>query len=268
VACGRRVAQCQRLQQQPHHAFVADVELVLAADDLLAVLVAPQQRAQEQLADAEGEDEQGDDPGAVELEAVDGHRGDRAGGELPGHDGEEDALEHLPQRAPAREHDVPGDEREVEDVGQAEDQEHRQGEPALLRTESRLDGVEDERTEQRKERVDGGIAEHRDAAGARVQRVGHRAAEADDHGGRGAEQRHRQHEAQKGPGDAGALGLEGQEVAAPGEHGEQADERERLPLVGRGEQSGRDEAARQHRALDRVQRLAPPRRRKSRARFP
>ena len=51
VAGGARVAQRERLQQQPDHPLVADVELVLAAQDLLAVLVAAQQRAQQQLAD-------------------------------------------------------------------------------------------------------------------------------------------------------------------------------------------------------------------------
>ena len=83
VAGGGRVAQGQRLQQQADHPLVADVELVGAADDLLAVHLALQHRPQQQLADAEGEREQADDAGAVDLEAVDRHRGDRGGGHFP-----------------------------------------------------------------------------------------------------------------------------------------------------------------------------------------
>ena len=83
VAGGGRVAQGERLQQEADHPLVADVELVGAADDLLAVRLALEQRPQQQLADAEGEREQADDAGAVDLEAVDGHRGDRGGGQLP-----------------------------------------------------------------------------------------------------------------------------------------------------------------------------------------
>ena len=77
VAGGARVAQRERLQQQPEHALVADVELVGPALDLLRVRLALEQRAQQQLVDAEREREQADDPGAVDLEAVDGHRGHR-----------------------------------------------------------------------------------------------------------------------------------------------------------------------------------------------
>ena len=62
VAGGGRVAQRQRLQQQADHPLVADVELVRAADDLLAVLLALEQRPQQQLADAEREREEADDP--------------------------------------------------------------------------------------------------------------------------------------------------------------------------------------------------------------
>ena len=269
VPGGGRVAQRERLQQQPDHALVPHVELVLAADDLLAVLVAAQERAQQQLADAEGEHEEGDDAGAVELEAVDGHRGDRARGQLPGDDRQEDALEHLPQRPAAREHDVPGDHREVEDVGQTEDHEHREREPALLRARGRLESVEDQRAEQREERIDRGVAEHRHPACARVQRVGHRAAEADQDGGSGAEQRHREHEAQERARDAGALGLECQEIAPPGEDGEQADERRLLPLLGRGEQRGGPEAAGEDGRLGGEQRPAPAGRgRQARLRLP
>ena len=54
VAGGGRVAQRQRLEQEADHALVPDVELVGAPDDLLTVRLALQQRAQQQLADAEG----------------------------------------------------------------------------------------------------------------------------------------------------------------------------------------------------------------------
>ena len=62
---GARVAQRERLEKQADHPLVADVELVLAPQDLLAVLVALQQRAQQQLADGQREREQPDDPCAV-----------------------------------------------------------------------------------------------------------------------------------------------------------------------------------------------------------
>ena len=75
VAGGAGIAQRERLEQQAEHALVADVELVRAALDLLRVRLALQQRAQQQLVDAEREREQADDPGAEDLEAVDGHRG-------------------------------------------------------------------------------------------------------------------------------------------------------------------------------------------------
>ena len=64
VARGARIAQRERLQQQPEHPLVADVELVGPALDLLRVHLALEQRAQQQLVDAEREREQADDPGA------------------------------------------------------------------------------------------------------------------------------------------------------------------------------------------------------------
>ena len=53
VAGGGGIAQRERLQQQPEHALVADVELVGAAHDLLLGLLALEHGAQQQLADAE-----------------------------------------------------------------------------------------------------------------------------------------------------------------------------------------------------------------------
>ena len=87
VAGGGRVAQGERLEQQSDHPLMADVELVGAPHDLLAVRLSLQQRAQQQLADAEREREQADDAGAVELEAVDGHRGERRGASSHGSTG-------------------------------------------------------------------------------------------------------------------------------------------------------------------------------------
>ena len=120
VAGGARVAQRQRLQQQAEHALVADVELVAAALDLLLVTPGPRARPAAAAGRRRGEREQADDAGAVDLEAVDGHRGQRRGGELPRQHRQVDRAEHLQQRAAAEQHRVPGDHREVEDVGRDE----------------------------------------------------------------------------------------------------------------------------------------------------
>src|ERR687897_984048 len=60
VVGGGGVAQRERLQQQPEHALVADVELVGPALDLLLVLLPAQDGAQQQLAGGERDDEQPD----------------------------------------------------------------------------------------------------------------------------------------------------------------------------------------------------------------
>ena len=134
VAGGARVAQRQRLQQQPEHALVADVELVGPALDLLRVHLALEQRPQQQLVDAEREREEADDPGAEDLEAVDGHRGHHGRGDLPRQHRDEDRAQHLDQRAAAQEARVAGDHQEVQGVGGEEDGEDRERVAALARS--------------------------------------------------------------------------------------------------------------------------------------
>ena len=132
MARGTWVAQRERLQQQPEHPLVADVELVGLALDLLRVHLALEQRAQQQLVDAEREREQADDPGARDLEAVDGHRGHHRRGDLPRQHRDEHRAEHLRQRAAAEDPRVAGDHQEVQHVGGQEDDEHGERVDALL----------------------------------------------------------------------------------------------------------------------------------------
>ncbi len=167
VARGGRVAQRQRLQQQTDHALVADVELVGAPHDLLAVRLALEQRPQQQLADAEGEREQPDDAGAVELEAVDGHRGHRRRRQLPRQHRAVHRLEHLQQRAAAQEDRVAGDHREVEEVREHEDDEDRDREPALVGDVVLQQPVQDDPAEQGEGRVRDEVVEQ---VGPRVRR--------------------------------------------------------------------------------------------------
>ena len=69
-----------------------------------------------------------------------------------------------------------------------------------------------------------------------AQRVHERGGEAEDRGGRGAEQGHREHQTGEGAADPEALGVEDEDVRAEHEQRQQADERERLPLALVGEQ--------------------------------
>ena len=224
------ITQRERLQQQAEHALVAHVELVRAALDLLRVRLALQQRAQQQLVDAEGDREQADDPGAERLEAVDGHRGHHGGGDLPRQHRHEDAAEHVRQRAAAEDPRVAGDHQEVQEVGGQEHAEHRDGVGALVDVLS-VQGIERDPAEQRERRVGEQVVEQVGAADLAPQRVDQRGGEAEQRGRGRPEQRHRQHEAGEGPADAEALRVQHEDVGAEHEQRDQADERERLPLA-------------------------------------
>jgi hypothetical protein len=237
---------------------VTHVELVLAPQDLLAVLVAAQQRPQQELAHAEGEHEDADDAGAVALEAVDRHRGHRAGDQLPRDDREEDAAEHLAQRAAAHQHEVAGDDREVQDVEEAEDDEHGDRVAVAADRGVVVQRAEDQPAQQRHQRVGRRVAEQRQPARARVQGIHQHAADADRDRRRRSQDRHREDQAHERARDPDALGLERQEVAAPRQHGEQADQLRGLPLLGGRHQSRRRDAAEQHAGLDAGDDPAPP----------
>ena len=231
---GARVAQRQRLEQQREHPLVADVELVVAALDLLAVGVALQQRAQQQLADAERDAEEPDHAGAVELEAPDGHRGDRRGRELPGEHRQVDRAEELLQRAAAQPHGVAGDHREVEDVRPDEHGEDDERVATAAERRRPVHGHQQQAAEQRERRVRREVVEEVGAARARAgaEAVDGGRGQAERDGGRRPERRHRQHDPEERSADAEALGVQDDEVRAEHEHGEQADHRQRRPLVG------------------------------------
>ena len=88
---------------------MADVELIGLALDLLRVHLALEQRAQQQLVDAEREREQADDPGTHDLEPIDGHRGHHRRGDLPRQHRDEHGAEHLRQRAAGEDAGVAGE---------------------------------------------------------------------------------------------------------------------------------------------------------------
>jgi hypothetical protein len=257
VAGGVGVAQRQRLQQQPEHPFVADVQLVRAALDLLAVRLALEQRAQQELADAEGEREQPDDALVVDLEAVDGHRRQQRRGELPREHGQVHRAEQGGQRAAAQQHVVAGDQREVERVDGDEDAEHRDRVAGLRIHAAGADPLERERADQREGGVGGEVVEQQDPARAAAQRVADRAGDAHRDGRGGTEQGHRQDQAEEGPGDPEALGLEGHEVAAHHQDRQQADERDRVPLLLVREEHRGDRDRREQRALADDEHAAP-----------
>ena len=167
VAGGGRVAQRERLQQQPEHALVADVQLVAPAHDLLLGLLALEHGAQQQLAHAEAEHEQADDRRAVDLEPVDGHRGQRRGRELPRQHREVHRAEHRQQRAAAQQHGVAGDHHEVEDVRRDEHDEHGDGERALLAERRLPDPLQCKRAGEREGRVRREVVQQVSAARSR-----------------------------------------------------------------------------------------------------
>jgi hypothetical protein len=246
VVRGAGVAQRERLQQQPEHPLVADVELVAVALGLLALRLPLEQRAQQQLAHAEREREQPDDAGAVDLEAVDGHGGQRGGRELPRQDGEVDRAEEVRERSAAQQHRVAGDHHEVEDVDGDEHGEHRDGVATVRRRPAGLEPLEEEPADERERRVRRHVVDQVGAPGPAAQGVRDRAGDAHGDRRRGAEQGHREHEAQERAGDPEPLGVEREEVAADDEHGEQPDQLDRLPLLAvRQEHRGDDHGAQQ-----------------------
>ena len=168
--------------------------------------------------------------GAVDLEAVDGHRGHDGRGDLPRQHRDEDRAQHLDQRAAAQQARVAGDHQEVERVGGDEDAEDRDRVAALVEV-GLLERVQREPAEQRERRVRQQVVEQVGAAHAPARGVHQRRGEAERRGGRGAEQRHRQHEAGERPADPEALGVQDEDVRAEHEQREQAGERQRRPLV-------------------------------------
>jgi hypothetical protein len=230
---------------------VADVELVGPPLDLLAVRLALEHRAQQQLADPQAEREDADDAGAVALEPVDGHRRQRSGRQLPRQHGDEHGPEERRQRAAAQQHRVRGDHREVEHVGAQEHDEHGDREGAVRQQRRVVDALEDQAAHQREERVRREDAEHLRPAGAPADDVHGRAGQPHRGRRRGAEQRHGEHEPHERAGDAEALGLERQEIAADDEHREQPDELVRLPLLGRRRQRRQPDAGGEQRRLHR-----------------
>src|SRR3954469_25805274 len=94
-----------------------------------------------------------------------------------------------------------------------------------------MDLSEDNSAQEWEEGIRSRVAEEGDATRAGVERIDDGATQADgDCRGR-AQQCHGQDEAEERAGDSRALCLEREEVAAPGEHGEQADELRRRPLL-------------------------------------
>ena len=156
--------------------------------------LALQQRAQQQLVDAEREREQADDPGAPDLEAVDGHRGHHRAGDLPRQHRHEHAAEHLRQRAAAQDARVAGDHQEVQEVRGEEDDEHRDRVAALLGV-CRCSASSAIPPSSGNVVYVSEVVEQVRAADLAAQRVDERGREPEQRRRRRAEQRHRQHEA-------------------------------------------------------------------------
>ena len=140
VARRARVAQRERLQQQPEHSFVAHVELVGAALDLLRMHLALEQRSrQNNWYDAQREREQPDDPGPSTSKPSDGRRrrGDlpRQHRDQPG-SGTSTAMSPPPQDA-ACAHD-----HQSSDVRRIQERRRRDREAAVLRIESFIVGTD------------------------------------------------------------------------------------------------------------------------------
>jgi hypothetical protein len=113
-----------------------------------------------------------------------------------------------------------------------------------------LQPLQRDAAEQREGGVGDQVIEQVGAARPAAQRVGAGGGEAEQDGGRRAEQGAGQHDAEERAADAEALGVEHDEVAAEHEHEQQPDHRGRLPLLLRGEQRGAGDHGRQQHRLE------------------
>ena len=220
-----------------------------------------QQRPQQQLADAEREGEQADDAGAVDLEAVDGHRGQRRGGELPREHRQVDGAEQLqPVSRRAASTAWPAIIAKLRMLAAMNTNEHRERVAAVVGERDAVQPLQRQAAEQREGRVGGDVLEQLDPARGRLRSASTDAAAMPiATAGAGPSSAIASTRPRNEPPIRKRLRLQHDEVAADHEHGEQADQLPRLPLLGRGEQ---------HRRRDDAGQQQPPRRPPRSARGP